>query len=180
MWTFSNIPRNEKFKFDGKCRLIRHETSIALYIILPLVPVKSKVEILQNFVAFSEYMNFKSLVTLSFVPFWLVWAEIKCTMYFNLSKRPINQFEPVLQSIQQVPIIHCFNIMIYCDSPLLWLTEKEMCQIKKIRVEICPYYRLNHVWLWPWSWNFQCCQALLLIKNILVELSVLDKVKTLK
>ena len=34
--TFSNIPRNEKVKFDGKCRLIRHETSIALYIILPL------------------------------------------------------------------------------------------------------------------------------------------------
>ena len=34
--TFSNIPRNEKFKFDGKRRLIRHETSIALYIILPL------------------------------------------------------------------------------------------------------------------------------------------------
>ena len=38
-------------------------------IIWPLVPVKSKVEILQNFVAFSEYMNLKSsilLVGLSF------------------------------------------------------------------------------------------------------------------
>ena len=35
--------------------------------VLYVVPVKSKVEILQNFVAYSEYMNFKTYLRLRFL-----------------------------------------------------------------------------------------------------------------
>ena len=43
-----------------------------------VVPVKSKVKILQNFVAFSKYMNFNKLVTL--LPLgWLTTFSVKAS-----------------------------------------------------------------------------------------------------
>ena len=43
------------------------------------MPVKSKVEILQNFVAFSEYMNFKTIFSALYVnPDWDISKEFIC------------------------------------------------------------------------------------------------------
>ena len=60
--TFSNIPRNEKFNFDGKRRLIRHETLIALYKILPLLLSEMKIQIhtIQNIIEPTVTLNWLS------------------------------------------------------------------------------------------------------------------------
>ena len=44
------------------------------------------------------------------IPFRLAWVEIECTVHVALLKRPINQFKPVMQIIQQMLRVHCPNI----------------------------------------------------------------------
>ena len=57
-WASSNIVTELKFIYSEKsAKFCEISTLLLSYV----VPVKSKVEILQNFVAFSEYMNFKYL-----------------------------------------------------------------------------------------------------------------------
>ena len=41
-----------------------------------------------------------SLALVHLIPFWLFWADIECMVHVALPKRPINQFEPVEQSIR--------------------------------------------------------------------------------
>ena len=45
-----------------------------------------------------------SLVLVHLIPFWLVWTEIECTVHFAM---PLNRFQPVWQSRQQVVKAHC-------------------------------------------------------------------------
>ena len=79
----------------------------------------------------------------------------------------------------------CANNLLFCYGYILWFSsslidrKRNVPNKKDTRGNMPVLYRLNHDWLWPWSWNFQCCHVLLLLENILVELSVLNKVKTL-
>ena len=40
-------------------------------------------------------------ILVSLIPFQLIWTENECLMHVALTKRPINQFQPVWQSRQQ-------------------------------------------------------------------------------
>ena len=53
-----------------------------------------------------------SLALVHLILFWLVWAEIECTLYGHvaLSKQPINMVKLVQQSSKQVPRAYCSNI----------------------------------------------------------------------
>ena len=57
------IMKLKKKKLNLQCsyKLATKFCEISTFLLSYVVPVKSKVEISQNFVAFSEYMNFKSL-----------------------------------------------------------------------------------------------------------------------
>ena len=53
-----------------------------------IVPVKSKVEILQNFVTFSEYMNFRIVIYVVPKPFFMI--QKKREKVEPSHKRPVN------------------------------------------------------------------------------------------
>ena len=57
-------------------------------------------------------MNSIFLALVHLLPSWLVLAEIKCTLYVTLTKRPITQFKPDQQSRQQALRAYCPNISI--------------------------------------------------------------------
>ena len=46
------------------------------------------------------------------IPSWLVWEEIECTVHIAPPNRPINQFELVQQSRQQVLRAYCPNMIV--------------------------------------------------------------------
>ena len=50
---------------------------------------------------------------------WLVWAEIKCAVYYTLTKRPmINRLQPVQQSWQLAVRAYCTMYYMYCGTDL--------------------------------------------------------------
>ena len=51
-----------------------------------------------------------SLALVHLILYWLVWAELGCTV--TLSKRSINWFQPVQQSRQQVQRAYCPDIYV--------------------------------------------------------------------
>ena len=81
----------------GLCLLWYLAHSQILGISLYVVPVKSKVKILQNFVAFSEYINFKN--TPSEIIFTQLW-----TSAMNMVVKPLFKRSPHKRSILQSPI----------------------------------------------------------------------------
>ena len=63
---------------------------------------------------------------------WLVWAEIECSVYVALPKRPIYQFEPVQQNRQK-------GLRAYCPIYILWMpATTAACVLRKTRQKAFP------------------------------------------
>ena len=73
------------------------------------------------------YQDSKLLTQVHLIPFWLVQAEIECTVHIALSIRPNNQFKPDQQSRQQAPKAYCSLTYILCLKALT--NPKEMYQL---------------------------------------------------
>ena len=69
--------------------------------------------------------------------FWLVRAEIKCTVHVALPKRPINQFK-VVQCAMQKTSKKAYSSNIYTVKDTQEQGEKCDLSVYRLTIEICP------------------------------------------
>ena len=101
------------------------------------------------------------------IPSWLVWAVIKCTVHFALSKQLITQLKPVQQSRKQVLRTYCLNIYIlwvqYFFSP---------CHTSKLCDMSAQWVIFIYLNFFPIKKDFCMCESIFFPVNLIANKSI--------